>query len=119
MALTKQQILEKFSKRRYAEHEGIRLQSLTELEQSKLDAMWGMRWSETKTLDPVMRRELLALCIVDQDGKRCFSNEDVEVLGDMDGGICTELYEKCRELCNMDGKVDSGKVAKKSEETTA
>lgn len=119
MALTKQQILEKFTQRRYAEVGGIRLQSLTELEQSKLQTLWGNRWNQTKEVDPVMRRELVALCIVDGSGQRCFSNEDIELMAELDGGIVERLYDKCRELCGMDGEVvDSGTLGKDTSETT-
>ena len=118
MALSKQDILKQFASRRYDEVQGIRLQSLTELELSKLESLWAQRYHDTKQMNPVMRRELLCLCIVDDEGNRIFSNDEVDALAELDGGVTSQLYSTCRVLCGLDEPSDAGKKAKKLEETT-
>lgn len=110
--------LKQFAKRRYDEVLGVRLQSLTDLEQSKIEALWGKRFNETGEPDLVMRRELLVLCIVDDNGDRIFGNDEVDLLEDWDGAVTGELYLACRDLCHMDIQVSSETLGKESGATT-
>jgi hypothetical protein len=106
------------AKRRFVEVDGIRLQNLTEYEQSKLEARWASRYEETKELDLTMRRELLAVCIVDDEGTRIFKSNEVDALKDIDAAVTKKLYEACRVHCGMDEAKVVAKLEKKSEEIT-
>ena len=94
MYLTREQILAKTA-RRYTVHEGMRIQNLTELELSTLRGIWASRYGEDikGPVDLTSRRELLVMCIVDGDGKRIFTNDDVEALGEVDALFSEPAYE--------------------------
>lgn len=48
------------------------------------------------------RPDLISMCIVDEDGRRIFSIEDVEDLANLNAGAVARLYAKARELCGLD-----------------
>lgn len=118
MAKTRAELLQ-MAQRSYADVDGVRLQSLTELERSSLDSIWGERYNKTKSIDMVMRRELLVLCIVDDQGTRLFADNEVALLGSMDSKIISKLYEAARKLTGMDDDGEVAKNEKKSDVTTA
>lgn len=104
-----------YASRKHVDVDGVRLQSLSELEKAKLDALWGERYNATKQVDMVMRRELVVACIVDDDGNRLFLDSEVDLLGEWDAGIIGQLYEACRKLCGFDDREDLEEAAKKSD----
>ena len=125
MALTRDQLLKK-AQRRYTEYEGVRLQSLTELEVSVLRGIWAKRYSGMDEQHPDVEllakgpRELLAMTIVDENGERMFSSdqEDLELIGSMDPEFFRPLHEAARVHVGFDDKeVDRNEG--KSEEATA
>lgn len=117
MAKNKAEILA-LTKRRFTEVDGVRLQSLSELELSSLESRWAQKFREGNgVLHPAMRAELLVATIVDEDGKRVFADNEVSQLSELDGGVAKKLYMKAREHCGMDEDEDSEKLEKKSEET--
>lgn len=109
MAKTRADLLA-MAQRTYVEVDGVRLQSLTELERSSLDSIWGERYSKTKSVDMVMRRELLVVCMVDDAGVRLFADNETALLGGMDSKVIGKLYDAARKLTGMDS--DSDEVAK-------
>jgi hypothetical protein len=104
------------TKRRYVEVDGVRLQNLTEYEQSVLESRWANRYEESKELDLSMRRELLSVCIVDEDGVRIFKNTEVDLLKNLDSAVTKKLYDAARVHCGMDDKKAVEKLEKKSAE---
>lgn len=116
MAKTKAELLATAG-RRYTEVEGVRLQSLDELECSTLEARWVNRYEKNDEADLTMRRELLCICIVDDEGERLFKSNEVDQLAGLDSALIRKLYVAAREHCGMDAKVDKESKAKKFEET--
>lgn len=48
------------------------------------------------------RPDLISMCIVDEDGRRIYSAEDIDELADLNAGAVARLYAKARELCGLD-----------------
>lgn len=117
MFLTREQILAKTT-RRYTTSEGARLQNLTELELSTLRGIWAARYGEDVDgpVDLTSRRELLVMCLVDGEGQRLFSNEDVTLLGGIDGAFSEAVYETAATHAGLRREV--GKDVDKSEKNS-
>lgn len=114
---TREEILA-LTKRRHIVSNGVRLQSLSEVELSTLKGLWADRYGKSEKVDLVNRRELVAVCAVDEDGNRLFTNEDVEALGAIDGQFLEAVYEDAAKHVGLrkdDSEVD--KTEKKSEST--
>jgi hypothetical protein len=120
MYLTREQILAKTA-RRYTVSQGARLQNLTELELSTLRGIWASRYGEDigGPVDLTSRRELLVMCLVDANGDRLFTNDEVVALGALDGAFSEAIYEDAATHCGMRRAVDKEvtKLEKKSEST--
>ena len=116
MAKTRDDLLA-LAKRRYTECQGFRLQSLTEYELSQLQSLWQDRYSKTKKLDPRMRRELITVCLVGDDGSRLFKTEEADLLAELDAKVTELLYRACREHNGMDEDGDTEGIEKNSDET--
>jgi hypothetical protein len=125
--LNREQLLAK-AKRRYVECEGVRMQSLTELELSNLRGLWAKRYSDMEKgqFDPVAMakapRELLACVLVNDDGSRMFtsSQEDLDAIGGLDPEFFGKLHDAARSHVGLDRddpEVDRNEG--KSEEATA
>lgn len=124
MAFTREQLLKK-AVRRYTEFEGVRLQSLTELEVATLRGIWSKRYSTMPEGKPDLEqiakgpRELLAMVMVDDNGDRLFtsSEDDLAAIGSLDPKFFDRLHEAAREHVGFDDKeVDRNEG--KSEEAT-
>lgn len=114
MAMSKEQFLAK-SSRRYIEHEGVRLQSLTakeyfEWEADRIDYAKG---KVTKEKIVTSRPKLLSLMIVDEDGKRMFP--DHRELDGLDSKWIGDLYDAAMSHAGFADKDDD---EKKDEEET-
>lgn len=97
----------KFEEREFVVIDGIRLQSLTELERSNLEGEWSDRYGKNKKVDLVMRRELIVRSIVDESGARIFDDSDISVIARWNGKITSKLYKACRDISGFDeGKED-------------
>lgn len=90
--------------RRYREAEidglgRIRIQSLSAREMDDYEFRSINR--KTGRLDPAKaaeaRRRLIALCLVDEHGKRMFSDHDLAAMGNIDGQIADQIYAACEE----------------------
>lgn len=106
-----------YAERSYEVVDGVRLQSLTELELCDLRMKWGKRYEESKTIDMVMRREVLVASIVDADGERIFQDGEESLLANWKGSITNKLYRAARALSGLDDETSEDE-AKKSETTT-
>lgn len=98
---TRAEIL-KLAEREYAEVEGFRIQSLTELEIEELQGLWSERYGETKKLDLQTRRELLVRVIVDENGDRIFKDDEIGLLAGIRGKVLMKVHAKARELSGFD-----------------
>ena len=118
MAKSKAEILA-LAKREYMEVDGFRLQSLTDLELSDLRFAWGQRADKNQSSFSLIRAELVGYSLVDDEGKRIFSDEEFSEISQLPSAVVTPLYEACRELNGMDldDEEDIEEQAKKSEET--
>jgi hypothetical protein len=115
------QDLEKFACREYDEVNGVRLQSLTEMELSMLRSSWGERFNKNKdnAMNVAnMRVDLLAASIVDDDGVRIFSDGEASLLFGWKSSITEKLYNAARVLSGLDADDEVDEAEKKSEETT-
>ena len=102
MAKSRDEIL-KLCKRRYIEVDGVRLQSISELERSELQAGNYRRTKDGLELDPekfaTQSARLLALCVVDDEGQRILSNVEA---GELDASLSATLNEAARRHCGLD-----------------
>lgn len=117
MAKSRDELL-KYAKRRYIEVDGVRIQSLTELELSELRTRWAIRYEKSKEIDLVMRRETIAAVIVDDSGSRMFSESEVHIIAEWDGAITERIYRAAREHCGFNDADEVNTQEKKSEPTT-
>lgn len=102
MAIKSRAEILKLAQREYVEIDGIRLQSLTELELEELQGIWTDRYSESEKLDLQTRRELLVRCIVDENGDRIFKDDEIDLLSSIPGKVTMRLHKKARELSGLD-----------------
>lgn len=109
MALTRKELLAK-AQRRYAEHEGVRFQSLTELELTALRSVWSKRIQgmDEKNFDSSVfalnARELLQQTMVDETGEKLFKSttEDLDAIGSLDSELFASLHEFARKHTGID-----------------
>lgn len=113
IARTKQELLAR-AQRQYTEVDGVRLQSLTELELTNLNSKWMQRHKAAggedadadAALDVIalMRVELLALSIVDENNVRMFtlSPADIDELRTFPKDTLETWYKAARAFNHMD-----------------
>lgn len=86
--------------RRYVEHEipgygWIRIQSLTYAEAGKVNVK---SWKDGQ-MSPMAhldyKARVIAACLVDENGHRMFSDENVEAMCGADAGLVDVIYEHC------------------------
>jgi len=113
MAKTREELM-RMAKRTYQTVNEVRLQSLSELEVSNLRAIWAQRFND-EGYSLRSRQELLAMCIVDDDGKRLFGSTqaDLDDIGSLDAKVTAPLYEACVKLCGLDADNDEVDKAEK------
>ena len=87
---------------------GIRLRSLTAKEHSKFEASALTRKGGIATDRLVeMKRRLLALTLVDDDGNLILSESDIAAMEDTDGGLINWAYgEACRHCRITESEVE-------------
>ena len=92
-------------KRRYHEADienygRIRCQSLTHFEAKALSCYGRDGFDSGKFED---RKVItISLCLVDQDGKRLFSDADVDSISEQDAALVDAIYEVCESHINGD-----------------
>jgi hypothetical protein len=105
------------SQRRYREvnlpQQGVsvRIQSLTERDRSRYELFsTAPDGRYDRILNMSARRFLIALCLVDDDGKRLMGDSDEELmqLADMDAGDAGILFTACRSHCGLDAEESPG-----------
>lgn len=116
MAKTRDELLAA-CKRRYTEVDGVRLQSINELERSELQAgnyvktRDGYEFSNEKHATHAAR--LLSICVVDDQGQRILSAIEAS---ELDASLSTSLNEAARKHCGLD-KDEVAREEKNSDET--
>jgi len=115
-------------KRRYDSVQGIRIQSLNELEISTLQGVWGKRFSDLNddgdafdenafSVSRLNRRELVAMSVVDAEGERVYGNDEVEEVGELSPDLVESLYNAAEKLSGLSKADEVDKAEKKSEST--
>lgn len=123
MTIASREALLKLCERRYSTVEiperdiSIRIQSLSEAEKSQYETCLiakNGRGIMRERLQDATRR-LIALCVVDEDGKRIFSDSDLSAIANLDSYISSRIYDACQEHCGFN-KGDIDETVKNSEE---
>jgi hypothetical protein len=123
MTIANREALLKLCERRYSTVDiperdiSIRIQSLSEAEKSQYETCLiakNGRGIMRERLQDATRR-LIALCVVDEDGKRIFSDSDLSAIANLDSYISSRIYDACQEHCGFN-KGDIDETVKNSEE---
>jgi hypothetical protein len=104
--MTKAELFAK-AKRRYTEVDGVRIQSLTELEKINVRGLWSKRAKELPKDDKVaesehvdrMNAELLVLTLVDESGNRLFADNEISEVQTLDSVMFDTLADAAYEHC--------------------
>ena len=117
--LTREALLGK-SKRRYQnvpmfDGECVRIQSLSEAELGEYDAAAYDKKSYKITPECMVKRRrlLVALSLVDSDGKRLFKSSEINELLDIDAKIVGVIHRACIEFNSLN---DDDDISQESEE---
>ncbi len=130
MAKTRADLLREAS-RQYQEVEGYRLQTLTELELSVLESVWIKRYRDEKeklkangqadaepASDERMMPELVAASLVDDDGVKLISMDEIGLIETMQPWLLRTLYYAARELNKLDKRIGATDDSQKKSEGT-
>jgi hypothetical protein len=128
MAFKTREEIKAMGKRRYDSVQGIRIQSLNEMEISTLQGVWGKRYSELEKDDEGFsedgfnvsrqnRRELVAMSVVDEDGERVFGNDEIDEVGTLGPDLVAELNEAAEKLSGIFKADEVDSLEKKSDST--
>jgi hypothetical protein len=122
MTIASREALLKLCERRYSTVDiperniSIRIQSLSEAEKSQYETCLiakNGRGIMRERLQDATRR-LIALCVVDEEGKRIFSDSDLSAIANLDSYISSRIYDACQEHCGFN-KGDIDETVKNSE----
>lgn len=122
MTIASREALLKLCERRYSTIDiperdiSIRIQSLSEAEKSQYETCLiakNGRGIMRERLQDATRR-LIALCVVDEEGKRIFSDSDLSAIANLDSYISSRIYDACQEHCGFN-KGDIDETVKNSE----
>ena len=124
MTIANRSALLKLCERRYIDLEledtgvTVRIQSLSEKEKStyetRLIAKSGRGILRERLQDAT--RRLIALCLVDENNDRVFSDSDVNQIGEMDSFVSSRIYDAAQEHCGFN-KGDIEDTVKNSEKS--
>lgn len=123
MALSRKQILdtsnEEYAELNVPEWAGtVRLRALKACERDRFEADSFQGRGEDAQVNLVnMRARLVAMCLVDDHGKRLFTNDEAEALGDKLARPMNRIFTKCQQMNGMT-KEDIDFFAKSSSMTT-
>lgn len=121
MSLSRDEFLQR-TKRRYAnvtlrDGQTVRLQSLTEGERSDFEtAPIKQNDQQREERLKATRMRLLVRCIVDNEGKRLFGNEEYGLLAELDSSDTSRLFDKALEHTGF-AESDVEAIAKNSPST--
>jgi hypothetical protein len=109
MKIASRDALIQLCQRRYAEIElsdvgvVVRIQSLSEKEKSDYETVLisknGRGILKDRLADAT--RRLIALCVVDENDKRVFTDNDLSVISSMDAAVASRIYDACQEHCGF------------------
>ncbi|HEX6682429.1 MAG TPA: phage tail assembly chaperone [Candidatus Limnocylindrales bacterium] len=84
----------------------VRVRGLTGAQRSLIEATMVAAKGQAVTVRvdafQTLRERLVAACLVDEDGKRLFTDVEVKQLGEKSGDVLTRLFNKAQELSGMD-----------------
>lgn len=81
----------------------VRIRNLTEGEKSKFEnSILTSKGSLSVSKLDLARCRLIALCVVDAQGRRLLSDADAEALLEKDGALTARIYDECRKHCGFD-----------------
>ena len=77
----------------------VRLKTMTGLERDNFESsLFEGKTGSEKMNYKNLRAKLLALCIVDEEGKRLFVDREVDALGNKSAKVLDKLYDVARKL---------------------
>ena len=80
----------------------VRVRGLTAAERDAFEASIVRRRGQRTEVDTRnMRAKLVALCVVDEQGNRLFTDEDVEVLGRKSAAALDRIFEVAQRLSGL------------------
>jgi hypothetical protein len=108
--LTRESLLAKAERRIKAVELGdgraVRIRTLNELEHSAYEsAVWRKTkrgWEMDGELLQEQRRRLVLLCVCNEAGQPLLTDDDLDALGAVDGGLIRRLAFECRKHCGLD-----------------
>lgn len=94
----------------------VRIQSLTEREMSAYQSGFLNKHGEpVQGKIAEMRRRIIALCVVDADGKRLLTDQDADAIGNGDSAVMGKIQEEIQEHIAFGSDEDLEELAKNSE----
>lgn len=80
----------------------VRLRSLTGFERDTFEqSLIDQRGKRNKLDMRNARAKLVALCVVDQDGKRLFDDNEIGILGTKNAAALDTIYERASAMCGL------------------
>lgn len=78
------------------------VQGLTALDRDSFEASLVLGKGKRQTINTInIRAKLVAMCVIDKDGRRLFSKEDASQLGQLPVKIIGPLYDAAQELSSV------------------
>jgi hypothetical protein len=96
----------------------VNVRSMTGVERDDFEAsIVSIKGKDEKANLRNFRAKLVALCVVDQDGKRMFSEKDIPALGQKNAAALDRVFTKAQEMSGL-RKEDVNELTKNSEATS-
>lgn len=77
----------------------VRVRGLTGTERDRFE--FQIAQARKTPAEAVVRAELVARCLIDEKGKRVFTDKEIGRLGAKSGVVLDRVFDKCRELSGM------------------
>lgn len=112
MYLSKDEILgaadQSFTELEISEWRGtIRIGNISAAEKGKYESgLFKFNADGTRTINEknlaTLRTRLIVACVVDDEGKRVFTEKDIEALGEKSAAVIQDVFEACQEHNGME-----------------
>jgi|TARA_Y100000310_G_scaffold7603_1_gene8330 hypothetical protein len=84
----------------------VRIRGLSAADRSRIESEYtesttGPDGVPKNKVDPRFRAALCSMCIVDDEGKRMFSEADIEALGNKNGANLERIFDRARKLSGI------------------
>ena len=81
----------------------VRIQSLTELEKSEYEnSVISARGRAMRSKMLIACRQLVVLCVVDGEGNRMLSSDDISAMSGLDGAVTAAIFTAARTHCGFE-----------------